>query len=219
MATADTTDIIANEGLPLRKALALHCPFWPEHHRCEMLRIRMRAGAIRMADLIDSEKLQFVARGQAAWQRVIEWLYSMLGENGPWILTAYGSEDLQGEAKSFDGAVVRHLSFDKDHDTIRGPNGQLFYGPRVFSAASWKPRPKAPLLVKHDGPLEVIDKRDAEPAHYRHIRDLADEAFPKGWRHRRQSDIIYRVTGLQQDRGEPASDRQMILRALGLRKR
>ena len=169
MAIADTSNIIADwpaEGLPLRDVLALCCPFWPEHKHYEMLRYRMATG--RVTDLTNSEKLNFVFNAQDTWTRVIEWLYDQL-ESRDWILKAYSSEDLQGEAKPFDGAVARRLSFEKDNDAIRGPKGQLFYGARIFSAATMAPKPKEPLHVRAEIVGTVVTRSETEKPHTREI--------------------------------------------------
>jgi hypothetical protein len=143
VATAETPSSITDlppEGLRLREALELS-PFWAEHKHFELLRIRIQTGAIRAADLSGSDKLHLVVYGQAAWDRVIGWLLDLL-ESGVWVLTAYRSEKLWGEPERFGPTVVRRLSFDKDNDTVRGPTGQLFYGPCIHSAATTALKPK-----------------------------------------------------------------------------
>jgi hypothetical protein len=147
-----------------------------------MQRIRIRTGTIGVANLSNSEKLQLVFSGQAAWTQVVEWLYRQL-ESETWVLKAYRSEDLQGEIKPFNSAVVRRLSFEMDHNAIRGPNGQLFYGARIFAAASLQaPAPEStPLRVEIVNMASEI--RRSEPEHYTDIRKIADEEFPGGkWR-------------------------------------
>jgi hypothetical protein len=90
------------------------------------------------------------------------------------------------------------------------------YDVRFYSPATLTPAP--PLLVKHDGPIEVVEWRDDGPAHYRYIRAMADLAFPNGWRHRRQAVVLKGVADQFQKRREPIPERQMLLRALGYRK-
>jgi hypothetical protein len=117
------------EGVPLREALEL-CPFWPEHERFEMGRIRRaQFGAL----LTPPEWMQLINYGKAAWGRVIGWFRDQL-ENGGWVLEAYQSEKLSDEPVQFHPAATRHLSFKKDYETVLGPNGQLFLGARVYSA-------------------------------------------------------------------------------------
>jgi hypothetical protein len=62
-------------------------------------------------------------------------------------------------------------------------------------------------------------ERHAEPAHYQHIRAMADLAFPNGWQDLRQVVVVYGVAEQFKKRGEKVPERQMLLRALGYRQR
>jgi hypothetical protein len=79
------------------------------------------------------------------------------------------------------------------------------YDVRFYSPATLTPAP--PLLVKRD-----------EPAHYRHIRAMADLAFPDGWHHLRQAVVLKGTADQFQKRGEPVPNRDTMQRALGYRK-
>jgi hypothetical protein len=152
---------------------------------------------------------------------VIEWLYRQL-ESGTWILRAYRSEDLQGEAKPFDRAVVRRLSFDKDNDTTRGPNGQLFYGSRIFSAATMAPKPKEPLSVTVEGLSERLDKiassrhqtDDEDIPTHALIKKLAVEEFGGALRYAELREIMYRLGPKIDAMKLPAPSRFQYMHAL-----
>jgi hypothetical protein len=101
--------------------------------------------------------------------------------------------------------------------TGRGIGRKLICDLHFYSPATQAP--KLPLLVKHDGPIEVIERRDNEPAHYAYIRELAEKAFPGKWRRLQHSRVIAAVQGLQSEAKEPVSDRDMISRACGWKKR
>jgi hypothetical protein len=205
MATAGTSSItLPPLGLPLREALELHCPFWPKHKQYEMMRIRVSAGAIRA--LSNAEKRQFIVEAQAAWTRVLAWLGDMLDEkNRTWELEA--SETLTGALKPVLPVMLRHLTIEKDF-TARGPRGQLLYGLHVYSPSTKAAEP--PL------PVTIVDNN--EPVHYRHIRAMADRAFPRGWKHLQQNVVKKGVADEFQKDGEPVPKRDMLDRALGFRK-
>jgi hypothetical protein len=75
-----------------------------------------------------------------------------------------------------------------------------------------------PIRVKLEGPVEVIERRDSEPPHHRHIREIADKVFPEGWGDLRQARVLQGVGNEFEKRGEKVPERQMLLRALGYRK-
>jgi hypothetical protein len=53
-------------------------------------------------------------------------------------------------------ALIRYIQFDPDSGTARGPDtATIHYAIRIYRVGTWKPRSKAPLLVKHDGPIET----------------------------------------------------------------
>jgi hypothetical protein len=211
MAIAGTVSIITDlpaEGLPLREALKLS-PFWSEHHRTELLRFRIQAGAFLVAD---SEKLQLITTMHAAWSQLIEWLFHQL-ENGVWTLKAYRSEKLWGEPEAFDSAVVRHLFFDKDYQTVRGPNGQMFYSPRIYSTTTMVPKVKEPLTVTIKGPVVLAQEHRGKNAE---IIKAAEEEFPDGWRTVKPQTLV--VNSVLNRMGWDSSKRDTVLRALGWRK-
>jgi hypothetical protein len=106
---------------------------------------------------------------------------------------------------------------DLDRSIIRDPKGGKIFGFRFFEHGMGPVASPSPVSIV--GLVEVIDRGDDdEPAHYRHIRDLADAAFPKGWKHRRQVVVLKGVADECTRRGEPVPERQMLLRALGYRK-
>jgi hypothetical protein len=214
MATTEPSSItnLPPTGLPLREALERHCPFWPEHRRYEMLRIRIGVGVDRLPDDIESA-WQLATETEAAWLHVVTWIRNVL-DSGAWELWA--SEKLTGELEPVLRAAVWHLMFEPDF-TARGPDGQVLRGLHVYSPSTKTTNP--PLLVKHEGPLEVIEQRDDVSPHYRHIRAMAEDAFPKGWQHQRQNVVLKGVADQFQRHREPVPERQMLLRALGYRKR
>jgi hypothetical protein len=90
--------------------------------------------------------------------------------------------------------------------------GKLIYDLRFYS-----PTPKPPLLVKHDGPIEIIERNDNEPAHYRRIRAMADLAFPNGWQHERQNKVFDETAKQFKKHGEQPHSPDTMRRALGYR--
>jgi hypothetical protein len=109
------------------------------------------------------------------------------------------------------GSLARSVIFEPGSNYYK-----RIYDLRFYSPATLTPEP--PLLVRHDGPIEIIERRDNEPAHYQHIREVADLAFPRGWRHLRQVVVLKGVADQLEKLNEPVPERQMLLRALGYRK-
>src|SRR5262249_10869034 len=109
------------------------------------------------------------------------------------------------------GSLVRSVIFEPGSNYYKRIYDLCFY-----STATVTPEP--PLLVKHDGPIEIIERRHNEPAHYRRIRAMADLAFPDGWRPLRPAEVVKRFASQFQNRPERVRERQMLLRALGYRK-
>jgi len=195
MAIADTASIISGwpvEGVGLNEALQ------------RMPGFEAQAAAIR----------HWVERGRynrRATFDLMQHCYSALLDllaSGALILTGYRSDKLE-RAIAIDAPMTQHLQIESDKDTVRLPDGSMIYTPRIYRAGTWRPKPI---------PVEVVEQYD-EPAHYRHIRAMADLAFPQGWRHLRQAMVLRGVADQFQKDREPVPERQMLLRALGYRKR
>jgi hypothetical protein len=137
MATADATDIIANwpveEGTSLSETYE-RAPAWNEF-------VTARNNAACRRDLA----------GATFWSRAAEdaltrcgnWIHALM-ENGDLVLEAFRSERLGEKPVRFSKLVVGLLSFDWSGETVRGPNGEVFYGPRIYAAATMASKP-APL--------------------------------------------------------------------------
>jgi hypothetical protein len=201
MATADTASItnLPPTGLPLREAVEHHCPFWSEHKRREILRIRIAHGLER-SPYDPQAARQLLVETKAAWGHVVAWLHDQL--NNGWELWA--TDKLTGELEQVLPDVIERLVFEPDF-TARGPHGQVLYALHVYSTCTRAPKP--PLLVTMKGEHR---NEDAE------IVKAADEEFPDGgWRGVRPKTLV--VNRVINRMNWDSSKRDRVLRALGWR--
>jgi hypothetical protein len=174
------------------------------------------AGARKTRPMRQATPEELKAAAQAG--KSLDFLYEAAPEGG--ITAAVNPQ-------SWDGLFA--LAIRDDHLIIEPRYALDFpWSAYSFSISNWEvvieelgraataPKPE-PMSVSIVGPIEVIERRDNEPAHYRRIRAMADSVFPDGWRHRRQAHVLQGVAKQFKERGEPVPNRDTLRRALGYR--
>jgi hypothetical protein len=153
MAIADTTDIIANwpaEGVSFRK-------IWD----------RAPAANEFFAARAKAEDCSRRPEERPYWKRVCadalarcgQWINACV-ENRLLVLKVRPPDKPWEEPVSLSASVALNLSAGESGQFLRGPNGEIFYDPIYYAAATLPPEPSPePLLVKHDGPLEIRSER------------------------------------------------------------
>jgi hypothetical protein len=160
MATADTSNTIADwpqEGTSVSETYE-RAPAANEF-------ITARANARRSRGL---EEAEYWSRAcQDSLHKCGQWIHDCL-ESGALVLKAYRSEELWGEPVTFDRLVARNLSPDESGEIVRGPNGEIFYSPRFYAAATMARKPKpdpiqVELIKRTSGQATAAKQSEAPP--------------------------------------------------------
>jgi len=95
-----------------------------------------------------------------------------------------------------------------------GDRKKMIYDLRFYSPATLAPAPPPPLLVKHDGPIEVTENRRGEQADM--LRKIAAEECGEDWRSIRPKSRV--VNAVLNRKDWDSNKRDTVLRALSWRK-
>lgn len=153
MAIADTTNIIANwpaEGVSFRK-------IWDRAPAAnEFFAARAKAEDCSRRP----EERQYWKRVCAdALARCGQWINACV-ENRLLVLKVRPPDKPWEEPVSLSASVALNLSAGETGQFLRGPNGEIFYDPIYYAAATLPPEPPPkPVLVKHDGVMEVRSEK------------------------------------------------------------